>query len=302
MPDTIRVNLEAVVVAVTAAVPRVLTTTGTLSPALPSGPLDTRAHPTLERGLRESVHAATGFALGYVEQLYTFGDRERDPRAGIRAPRTLGIAYLALAREQPLPDGHARWQDIYAFLPWEDWRRQRPALLDTVVAPALHAWAGADVQRRERADLVFGLRGAPWDTERTLERYELLWEAGALAEAGAAADEGPGLAMAKDHCRILATALGRLRGKLRYRPLVFELLPEAFTLSQLQQVVEALAGRHLHTQNFRRLIEHARLVEATGAMARPPRGRPATLFRFRHEVLRERPQPGVYYPGAWWSR
>jgi hypothetical protein len=99
--------------------------------------------------------------------------------------------------------------------------------------------------------------------------------------------------MAFDHRRILATAIGRLRGKLRYRPVVFELLPENFTLFQLQRTVEALSGRRLHKQNFRRLVETAGLVEGTGAQSTGTGGRPAELFRFRREVLRERPTPGL---------
>src|SRR5690606_27957734 len=92
--------------------------------------------------------------------------------------------------------------------------------------------------------------------------------------------------------RILATAIARLRGKLKYRPVVFELMPAEFTLTELQQTVEAISGRHLHKQNFRRLVEAGALVEPTGAMTLPRRGRPAALFRFRRDVLRERPAPG----------
>ncbi len=99
--------------------------------------------------------------------------------------------------------------------------------------------------------------------------------------------------MALDHRRLLATALGRLRGKLKYRPVVFELLPTTFTLLRLQRVVEALAGAPLHKQNFRRLVETAGLVEGTGVLESRPVGRPAELFRFRREVLRERRAPGV---------
>ena len=73
--------------------------------------------------------------------------------------------------------------------------------------------------------------------------------------------------MGLDHRRILATALARLRGKLQYRPVVFELLPPGFTLLQLQRLVEALAGVRLHKQNFRRLVERGGLVEGTGEMA-----------------------------------
>jgi hypothetical protein len=103
--------------------------------------------------------------------------------------------------------------------------------------------------------------------------------------------------MALDHRRILATALGRIRGKLKYRPVVFELLPSAFTLFQLQQVVEALAGVRLHKQNLRRLVETGGLVEGTGKFDSRTGGRPAELFRFRRNVLRERPAPGVGLPG-----
>ena len=104
--------------------------------------------------------------------------------------------------------------------------------------------------------------------------------------------------MALDHRRILASALGRLRGKLRYRPVVFELLPASFTLSRLQRTVEALAGVRLHKQNFRRLVEQGGLVEGTGQLETHTGGRPAELFRFRRDVLRERPAPGVGLPGA----
>src|SRR5690606_28679249 len=114
-----------------------------------------------------------------------------------------------------------------------------------------------------------------WDGERVLDRYELLFEA------GLAGDPRLGAQLGLDHRRILASALGRLRGKLRYRPVVFELLPRTFTLLDLQATVEALAGRKLHKQNFRRLVEGGGLVEGTGRFAGGRVGRPAELFRFR---------------------
>ena len=96
-----------------------------------------------------------------------------------------------------------------------------------------------------------------------------------------------------DHRRILATAIARLRGKMKYRPVVFELMPPAFTLLELQRTVEAISGIRLHKQNFRRLVEGQGLVERTGKLASTRRGRPAELFRFRREVLSERPSPGL---------
>jgi hypothetical protein len=99
--------------------------------------------------------------------------------------------------------------------------------------------------------------------------------------------------MVFDHRRILATSMGRLRGKMKYRPVVFELMPPEFTLLELQRTVEAISGIRLHKQNFRRLVEGQGLVEGTGRYARKTTGRPAEQFRFRREVLRERPAPGV---------
>jgi hypothetical protein len=74
---------------------------------------------------------------------------------------------------------------------------------------------------------------------------------------------------------------------------VFELMAPTFTLLDLQRAVEALAGRRLHKQNFRRLVAEQGLVEGTGQFSTPVRGRPAELFRFRRDVLRERPAPGL---------
>jgi hypothetical protein len=315
--------LNAVIVAVTEEVPRILVVrAGDSRPgagvvrgpegddALPSGPLEPETDRTLERGLRRWVREQTGFELGYAEQLYTFGDRNRGPREAHGGPRTVAVAYLALVREREVAGaGAARWRGWYEFFPWEDWREERPPVIDRAIAPALDRWVADSPDRalcgtrRQRADIAFGLSGVAWDGERVLERYELLYEAGLVPEAqrDRAADPPavlPGRPMALDHRRILATALGRLRGKLKYRPVVFELLPPTFTLLQLQRVVEALAGVRLHKQNFRRLVETGGLVEGTGRFHAGTGGRPAELFVFRREVLRERPAPGVGLPGV----
>jgi hypothetical protein len=304
----VAVDLDAVIFAVTDDEPRVLTVTAPdRPPALPSGPLDPGADRTLELGLRGWVREQTGLELGYVEQLYTFGDRDR--HAGTRRSdvRVISVAYLALVREQLAGAGaRSHWQPVYACLPWEDRRAGRASLLEQTLLPGLHSWSvrrpTLRQARRERIEIAFGLGNAGWDEERVLDRCELLYEAGLLPEALQERDAGPlphglGDEMALDHRRILATALGRLRAKLKYRPVVFELLPEVFTLLQLQRVVETLAGGRLHKQNFRRLVERAGLVEGTGRQDTHTGGRPAELFRFRREVLRERPAPGVGLPG-----
>jgi hypothetical protein len=151
------------------------------------------------------------------------------------------------------------------------------------------------------------MEGALWNEERVLERYELLYEAGLAPEAARDRGERPlelperlraalGEPMISDHRRILATALSRLRGKLKYRPVVFELMPEAFTLSALQRAVEAILGAPMHKQNFRRALERAELVQGLGRLETDTGGRPAELFRFRREALRARPVSGLTTP------
>lgn len=303
------VELTAVVVAVRDNRPWVLMVERDGRLALPSGPFDPVGDRTLDRAMRRWGADLTGLSLGFVEQLYTFGDIGRDPAAAAAGARVLSIAYLAFVApgaSQPSSAPGARWVDAYDLLPWEDRRDGEPGVYAAIMVPAIRAWCRADAtdgdgrtSRLERAEQCWSLGGAPWDPVRSLERYELLFEAGLVAEAGAAPDiaANTGTAAAVDHRRILASALGRLRGKLTYRPVVFELLPDTFTLLQLQHVVEALAGVTLHKQNFRRLVEGAGLVEGTGRRAEGLTGRPAELFRFRREVLRERPAPGMNLPG-----
>ena len=293
---------------------------------LPFGPFDPEGRRTFELALRAFVAEQTRFQLGYVEQLYTFGDRGRDaPVADIGAisgttggsgdARVISVGYLALtpsAVDTHAPD--TAWASWTRFFPWEDWRHGRPALLDESIGPALEQWAnsaggaGAE-QRRSRARLAFALDGAPWNEERVLERYELLYEAGLAPEAArdharAAGKPAPepaaaspfGEPMISDHRRILATGLGRLRGKIKYRPVVFELTPQEFTLSQLQKTVEALSGVALHKQNFRRSVERNGLVEGLGRWNEETGGRPAELFRFRKELLNALPVSGLSLP------
>jgi hypothetical protein len=306
----IGIELSAVIVAVIGDAPQVLTVAapGSDARALPLGALDPQAHPTLERGLRGWVTELTGLKLGYVEQLYTFGDRGRDPAMETPDRRLVSISYLALTSAASLAGaGQAGWSDWYAFFPWEDWRAGRPNMIRADILPLLEGWtAAADDSserdhRRDRVAMAFGAGRVSWDPDRVLDRYELLYAANAVAESRRAVGcphDGPvfGQEMARDHRRVLATAISRLRGKLTYRPVVFELMSDSFTLLQLQRTVETLAGIRLHKQNFRRLVDRGGLVEPTGARETRTGGRPAEHYRFRRKVLSERPAPGVGLP------
>jgi len=322
----VQLGLTAVVVAVAGATPRLVVVrsgfeipeshrTGAEPPphrdALPGAAFEPERWRTLQEGVRAVAEGLSGLTLRYVEQLYTFGDRFRDPHELFGGARSLTVGYLALVRDDPLGgDAEAEWRDLYDHFPWEDWRDERPALLDTVILPALERWVrtgedeSARARRHERVQLAFD--PGDWDAERVLDRYELLYEAGLVVEAHrdrqleslAGVEDGRpplrempralGRPMARDGRRIVATALARLRGKLKYRPIVFELLPPTFTLHQLQQVVEALSGARLHKQNFRRLMLTAGLVEPTGTYESQTGGRPAELYRFRRQAIHER--------------
>lgn len=319
-PAAIEIGLNAAIVAVADRSPRLLVVSDPTSPleALPFGPFDPSRHRTMEVSLRTTVTAQTALHMGYIEQLYTFGDQGRHKMPGDSGMHVVSVGYLALTRMDParhdsLHAAGVHWRDWYGYLPWEDWRRGRPAILDQVILPALSVWAEeAPVEdsdtmrpsRKSRLKLAFGLDDFPFDEERVLERYELLYEAGLIEEA--VLDERVparrvaiplGTPMRFDHRRIAATALARLRSKIKYRPVVFELMPPEFTLTELQATVEAISGRHLHKQNFRRLVEGAELVEPTGGTQAATGGRPAALFRFRRQILEERPAPGLKVGG-----
>jgi hypothetical protein len=297
--DAVTANLIAVLVAVTDAEPRIMTVGG--ANALPAGPFEV-GHRSLQSGLRAWVEQQTHHPLGYMEQLYTFADRDRMRDEG---GHVISISYLGLTQERGLRgDAGASWQNWYGFFPWEDHRAGPPAVIRTTIIPHLTKWASAVKAAREarqqRIAITFGTK-APWNEELVLQRYELMYEAGLAAESGRAPKTTLSLLgrpMILDHRRILATGIARLRAKIKYRPVVFELMPPTFTLLELQRAVEAIAGRLLHKQNFRRLIEQQELVEETGDTTADTGGRPAKLFRFRRSVVAERAVIGTKLPLA----
>jgi hypothetical protein len=313
----IEIGLSAAIVSVDKDDPQILVASDkTEGPraGLPFGPFDPLTHHTFEIGLRAWVEAQTGLAVGYVEQLYTFGDRGRHARPGDSGPHVVSVGYLALVR-MPEAGGAAAaagagFEPWYRFFPWEDWQAGRPEILDQSILPLLAEWAARPARdepvrplgRHERLRLCFGVDGSPWDEEKVLDRYELLYEAGLVEEARRDGREAAlgrsrlpalGESMRFDHRRILATAIARLRAKLKYRPVIFELMSAEFTLTELQRTVEAISGQHLHKQNFRRLVANTDLVEPTGEISTTTGGRPAAMFRFRREVVQERPAAGL---------
>lgn len=292
-------ELIAALAAVTANEPRVMTVQA--GKALPSGPFES-SHRSLQAGLRDWVESQTGHPVGFLEQLYTFADGDREPGSGAgTGMRRISISYLGLVREQAAPGaGQPEWHGWYEYFPWEDRRDDTDAQAGRLeqLAAGLNIWADREphlsVERRQRVAFTFGLNGMGWNEDLVLQRYELMYEAGLIPEAGARS--GFGKPMQGDHRRILATGIARLRAKIKYRPVAFEIMPASFTLLQLQRTVEALVGLKLHKSNFRRQIDQQELIEETGETTAETRGRPAMLFRYRPSVLEARQMAGTRLP------
>jgi hypothetical protein len=325
MAEPITVGLSAAIFAVRGDEPMVAVVPAARAEregdgALPSGPFSPRQHRTLEAGVRHWVKQQTGIELATARQIGALGDCRDGPGAHASGPPVIGICYEALVGPAQFDDrGGAAWHSWYVYFPWEDWRQGKPRCLSEVIEPRLEDWAGSGpapaearalhkgLDRRQRLSIAFGHDGMGWDEENVLERYELLCEAGLAGGAAAGADAQitkrgrlPRLwhPMFGDQARVLAGAIAEARRSVKCRPVIFELMPEVFTLFELQKTVEAILGPQLHKQNFRRLVEGGGLVEPTGEYRLRTGGRPAQLYRFRRDVLLERMAPGVRIKAA----
>jgi 8-oxo-dGTP diphosphatase len=183
----------------------------------------------------ETIDAAAGRVLRekagltglHLEQLYTFGALDRDPRM-----RIVSVAYLALLPERAFADA----------------ARNGAGLLSAIIDVPWAGEAGGPV-------VLHPPEGSP--------------------------EPGP-LPLAFDHADILALAMLRLRGKLDYSAVGFALLPERFTLRQLQDVHEAILGTPLNKPAFRRRMLDRGWLEPTGEREAGTSFRPPELYRFRN--------------------
>jgi len=285
--NAITVDLTAVILRVRGTEPQVMTVRSPLS--LPSGAFSPDIHRTLELGLRSWVEEQTGEKISYVEQLYTYGNWHRNP-VSRHGNRNVTVGYYALIpyvkSDKSLP---GRWVNLYSFFPWENFREGKPLVVSTVIEPKLRDWiseAKTSTEKIDREERVLGSFGDfnNWDMSKVLFRYEILYEAGLVAESHRDWDDWAkdarhrlpiscfkieddsyrtlskdmGFSMFGDHRRILASTLARVRGKLPYKPIVFKLLPPEFTLLRIQRVYEGLIGILPH---FTALKEIPRLIE-----------------------------------------
>jgi 8-oxo-dGTP diphosphatase len=187
--------------------------------ALPGGFV--RMDESLDEAARRVLHEKAHIASAFLEQLYTFGAVERDPRT-----RIITVAY-------------------YALLPAARFAKALAESDELKLAKVVTAWKG---------------------------------ETGGRAEAVGA--DGARLALAFDHADILGLAVKRLRGKLDYSQVGFELLPAQFTLRALQDVHEAILGVRFNKPAFRRRMLDKGVLEPTGLREQGVTFRPAELYRF----------------------
>lgn len=301
--EAVAIEVVAAILGVRAAEPVVAVVPTAGDDALPSGPFRPSAHRTLQGGTRAWIDAQTGVHIGHLQHLYASGESDDALRARV-GPHSVCISSLALVGPGQCSDRtRATWRSWYTYFPWEDWRRGKPACL-SAIEQCLTAWASNPTtpcaatpanDRAHRLRIAFGTNAA-WDEEKVLERYELMQEAGVTGQEVAAAaglSAKPTHALRCDHALVLARAIGDLRRAVKFRPVVFELMQDEFTLFELQRAVEAILGPHLHKQNFRRLVESCGLVEPAGDVRLRTGGRPARLYRFRRDVVFERSSPGV---------
>ena len=186
--------------------------------ALPGGFV--RMDESLDEAARRVLRDEAGLEGVFLEQLYTFGAPDRDPRT-----RVVSVAYYALV----------------------------------------------DERRFEASDPEHGSFAAQLDVP---------WEGETGGPVEASTLDGESLELAFDHADILGMAVKRIRGKLDYTPIGFQLLPDQFTLRQLQHVHETVLGRPLNKDSFRRRMLASSELEATGERQRDVDHRPAALYRF----------------------
>jgi 8-oxo-dGTP diphosphatase len=176
---------------------------------------------SLEQAVRRELVEETGISVHYLEQLYTFGDPDRDPRQ-----RIISVAYMGLVKT-------SQYQDLKA---------------STDAANA--AW--------------FSIRKLP--------------------------------SLAFDHKKLLEVAADRLRSKIRYQPIGFELLDKKFPFSDLEKLYIALLDRDINRRNFSKKILSFGILEDTGELARTEgKGRPSKMYRFNQKRYRELLKEGFHF-------
>lgn len=215
-----------------------------------------------EAAVRE-LKEETGLSDIYMEQLYTFGDVGRDPRM-----RVISVAYMALVpkeRLRPVAGDDAakvRWFSVHLDQDDRLW-------LEAEETEGL-----ADYGKVSRPEYESGRQPGKCREDR--------WESPDEESPGNVQMRLSESDIAFDHEKVIKTALQRLKNKVEYTDIAFELAGEKFTLTQLQMIYEGILGRKLHKPNFRRSISSQ--VEKTPEMETKSSNRPSSYYRKKSTV------------------
>ena len=174
---------------------------------------------SLEEAVARELKEETGISINYLEQLYTFGNVDRDPRG-----RVVSVAYFGLIH----PEGHT---------------------LEATTDAEKAQWFDMDIL----PELSF------------------------------------------DHKQIIDVAIERLRGKITYEPIGFELLETKFPFSDLEKLYTTLLGRPIDRRNFRKKINSLNILDELDEKISQGKGRPASLFRFNEKRYKQLRKEGIIF-------
>lgn len=229
--------------------------------AIPGGFID--INESLEASVYKKLKEETNIENVYFEQLYTWGELNRDPRM-----RVISASYMALVNRNNLKEIKGeRTEDI-------GWFTVKKELVSTKKLPP------------DKLESIYTLSFV--NEEKGIELKYTITENKKIRdfnveESYVIKENNENEKIAFDHVKIINYALKRMQNKVQYSTIAFSLLPELFTLTELQQVYEMILGRELIKSNFRRWINP--LVEETDQSKREGAHRPSKLFRLRKEAI-----------------
>lgn len=210
----------------------------------------------LDTAVQRELKEETGVEGVYAEQLYTWSAVDRDPRM-----RILSVSYLALVDQEKLPPLQAG----------DDAEDARWFTVNDKVVESKDELVNGVMRRKEEIDLELTSEGIT--VSATVEKVTVT--EGANTKTTVKIIERDGIAF--DHAEIILYSLERLRGKVNYTNIAFNLVGDEFTLPDLQQVYEVILGRDLNKVQFRRHVEN--MVVDTGKEIKTGAYRPSKLYR-----------------------
>jgi 8-oxo-dGTP diphosphatase len=214
---------------------------------------------SLEEAAKRELKAETNVGDVYMEQLFTWGDVGRDPRT-----RVISCSYMALADSSSF---EVRAGDDAADAAWFGVRYKLIEERKTILEK------GFINEKTVRIELA-GENGSPEAVIKVIERYEAREK---RIDRQIVSSKG----IAFDHALMIGYAVERLRNKIEYTDIAFSLMPELFTLTELQQVYEVILDKELLAAAFRRKI--ANMVIETNQFTKDAGHRPSKLYRFNYE-------------------